>query len=626
MPAIGSTFQSNEPLLHEILDQIHRGQIQLPDFQRGWVWDDAHIRSLIASVSLSYPIGAVMLLEMGGDGVRFKPRLVEGVKLSPPRNPDRLILDGQQRLTSLYLALRSSEPVPTQTEKGQKIQRFYYLDMRKCLDSEADRMEAVVGVPPDRIIRSDFARQIDLDLSAQKREFENDMLPLGLMLDSPRFFEWRSGYQEFNEYAPERTRFLDRFQQEIWQRFQQYKIPVIELLRGTEKEAVCQVFEKVNTGGVTLSVFELVTATFAASDFSLREDWFGDDEKGIEGRIHRLKTEQLKPLWGIDAVSFLTAVTLLATYKRHLTATADSRPPVSCKRRDVLRLALDEYNQYANSVEKGLKNAARFLTREKVFDQSSLPYATQLIPLATICAFLEDRFEQDSVREKLARWYWCGVFGELYGGANETRFAQDLPDVINWIDGGNPPRTVVDSSFSPIRLLTLQTRNSAAYKGLIVRLMQAGSMDFLSGDAIDLTTYFDGAVDIHHIFPRAWCEKNNVPRSRYDCVVNKAPLTSRTNRVIGGRSPRTYLSSLEGNKGVTRERLDDILGSHRIDPVAVRQDDFHGFFRLRAMALLDLIEEATGKPMSGRDSDEVVEAFGGPLKPGLEGSSEPLPG
>ncbi len=254
-------------------------------------------------------------------------------------------------------------------------------------------------------------------------------------------------------------------------------------------------------------------------------------------------------------------------------------------------------------------------TREKVFDTNALPYNTQLIPLAAMCAFLQERFEQDAVKEKLARWYWCGVFGELYGGANETRFAQDLPDVIAWINGGDLPRTVVDCSFSPIRLLTLQTRNSAAYKGLVVRLMQVGSRDFLNGDPIDLTMYFDEAVDIHHIFPKAWCEKSEVPRSRWNSVVNKAPLTSRTNRMIGGRAPSLYLVGLENNKGVTRERLDEMLESHCVDPVPIRSDDFQGFFRARAMSLLDLIEEGTGKPVAGRDAEDVVEAFGGALKP-----------
>ena len=310
MPPIGSTFRTAEPLLHEVLEQIHRGAIQLPDFQRGWVWDDDHIRALIASVSLSYPIGAVMLLETGSDTVRFKPRLVEGAALHDPPHPDRLILDGQQRLTSLYLALQSGKPIPTRTEKGQEIERVYYLDMTHCLDPEADRLDAIVSLPPDRIVRSDFARKVDLDVSTRGREYEHRLFPLALIFDPAGFDEWKEGYQEYFDYARDDIRFLNQFSREIWQRFQQYKVPVIELLRDTEKEAVCQVFEKVNTGGVTLSVFELVTATFAADDFLLRQE-------GSE-REERLYTYDV--LQSIDATAFLTAVTFLTSYRRYFTA------------------------------------------------------------------------------------------------------------------------------------------------------------------------------------------------------------------------------------------------------------------------------------------------------------------
>jgi hypothetical protein len=319
------------------------------------------------------------------------------------------------------------------------------------------------------------------------------------------------------------------------------------------------------------------------------------------------KHAQLK---GVDSDDFLMAVTLLATYRRRL---ADAKTPVSCKRKDVLKLQLDEYKALADPVEKGMVRAAKLLTREKVFDNWTLPYVTQSAPLAAICAVLDTRFEEEPVKRLLCRWYWCGVFGELYGGANETRFANDMQDVLAWIDGGDEPRTVRDASFAPTRLLTLQTRQSAAYKGLMALIMQAGGNDFLSGDPIELTTYFDTSVDIHHIFPRAHCEKQGYDRQRWNSIVNKAPLSARTNRVIGGKAPSEYLRSLEKNHKVAPEDLDRILQTHLIEPSLIRNDDFDAFVQARARRLLDLIEGATGKPIPGRDSDEVVKAFGGPL-------------
>ena len=103
-----STFDSTKRLLPEILSEIEKGNIQLPDFQRGWVWDDQHIRSLLVSIARSFPVGAVMLLETGGEA-RFQVRPIEGVTL-PSGNVDAelLILDGQQRLTTLTQVLVTS--------------------------------------------------------------------------------------------------------------------------------------------------------------------------------------------------------------------------------------------------------------------------------------------------------------------------------------------------------------------------------------------------------------------------------------------------------------------------------------------------------------------------------------
>ena len=182
----------------------------------------------------------------------------------------------------------------------------------------------------------------------------------------------------------------------------------------------------------------------------------------------------------------MTAITLLATYHRNLSG----QGAVSAKRRDVLKLRLDEYRRFAVPIENGLVNAAKLLTRAKIYDTGSLPYQTQLIPWSAICAFLDSAFESDVVKKSLARWYWCGVFGELYGGANEARFANDIQEVLPWLNGGPDPRTIKDSNVAPIRLLTLQSRLSAAYKGLAAQLMQAGSADFISGDAIELNTYY----------------------------------------------------------------------------------------------------------------------------------------
>ena len=121
-----STFDSTKLPLPEILGDITKGKIQLPDFQRGWVWDDDHIRSLLVSIARSFPVGAVMILETGGDA-KFQVRPVENVPFDgTPPAAELLILDGQQRLTTLAQVLSLKSAVKTQNDKGKAIERFYY--------------------------------------------------------------------------------------------------------------------------------------------------------------------------------------------------------------------------------------------------------------------------------------------------------------------------------------------------------------------------------------------------------------------------------------------------------------------------------------------------------------------
>ena len=404
--------------------------------------------------------------------------------------------------------------------------------------------------------------------------------------------EWRQAYNKHWNYAPEKIQLYDRFEREVIKRFEQYQVPVIELKKETPKEAVCLVFERVNTGGVALNVFELLTASFAADDFQLRDDW--------NAREQRLKSQHAV-LHNLQSDDFLQAISLLVTQTRRrdaLTAGvgADKAPGISCKRKDILKLEVADWQAWSGRVEAGFVRAARFLYGQKVFNTRDLPYRTQLVPLAAIFVDLGRDGETEGARQRIARWYWCGVLGELYGGAIESRFARDLPEVVAMVRGeATEPITIQESSFQANRLLTLRTRNSSAYKGLYALLMRDGGRDFRTGEPIEAQTFFDDKVDIHHIFPEKWCKAASIDPGTYNSVINKTALAARTNRQIGGRAPSKYLPAIEKAAGVGAERLDEILHSHCIAPGELRADRFWEFYGTRAEILLRRIEAATGK-------------------------------
>ena len=173
-----SMFDSTKMSLKRLLREIKEGKIQLPDFQRGWIWDDDHIHDLLVSIARSFPIGAVMLLEAGGE-VRFQTRPVEGLENRVPRDqmPANLILDGQQRLTTLTQAISLNKPVRTRTAKGKKIKRNYYFDVQKVVDAPDSLDDAIVAVDENRQLRSDFGRKVDLDLSTTELECQHLHFP-----------------------------------------------------------------------------------------------------------------------------------------------------------------------------------------------------------------------------------------------------------------------------------------------------------------------------------------------------------------------------------------------------------------------------------------------------------------
>ncbi|MCY3786464.1 MAG: DUF262 domain-containing protein [bacterium] len=598
-------FTSNEEPLSDLLRKGASGLLQLPDFQRSWIWDDDHIVSLLASISLSYPIGAVMTLRTGNPEVNFRPRLLEGVELEKDQEPEFMLLDGQQRMTSLLLALHSPMPVPTRDARGKDLLRHYYASIDACINPFADREdEGIVSVPANRKMTTDFGRKVALDLSSREAEIAAGHFPLDIVLDGNETMDWQMAY--LSDGPGESTDRLDkwkRFTEAVIKPFTSYQVPAIELAKSTPKEAVCQVFEKVNTGGVSLTVFELLTATFAIDDFNLRDDW----------KARKESFDEYPVLGQFSATDFLQVVTLLATLEARVDHIAnghegDRAPAVSCKRKDVLRLSLVDYRKWADRASPALLRAVAFLHSEHVFSSRDLPYTTQLVPLSAILAVLGHDAEGHGPNQQLRQWYWCGVFGEMYGGATETRFANDLQDVVAWIrEGAAAPRTIQEAQFQATRLLTLRTRNSAAYKGLYALQMGRGGKDFRTGKPIDVHAYFDNNIDVHHLFPKKWCI-GRVDSGIAESVVNKSAIDALTNKIIGGDPPSRYLAKLEDRYGIDPAELDEIVQSHDVDPLALRQDDFESFFNQRFERLVVQIEKAMGKP-ANRSADNAESPF-----------------
>ena len=572
--------------LGEYLAWTRSGDIQLPDFQRGYKWEDERIRQLLVTVLRGHPMGAVMLLKTGNTQVRFKPRAIEGVALSAGTDARFLLLDGQQRLTSLTQALSGDGVVSTKDSRGKLLDRRYLVHMTTALSDPHRIDEAVVSIPGDGVVRTNFGREVELDLRTQDDQRSQGYFPLHLL-----YGDYMSWILEL-----ENRELGKQFHERFIKPAATYDIPAIVLDEDTDKAAVATVFEKVNIGGLPLNVFELLTAVFAGDadhfartgeDFRLNDDW--RDTQAVWS-AHSV-------LGAVESTDFLQALTMLVTRERNLADASERPPAISAKREDVLKLTLADYLKWRDPLRDAFKWAATFLIDRHVFAQRDIPYPKQLVPLAAIKVVLGQDADLIAVKDRLIRWFWCGVLGELYGGAIDTRFARDIEMVPAWaLDESKPvPRTVQDANFIESRLLSLRTRNAAAYKGLAALVLGHGARDWMEDKALDKPQYVDLAVDIHHVFPQKWCLDNGIDDERRESIVNKTTISARTNRVIGGVAPSSYLGTIESRARIDGARLDELLAGHLIAAEHLRADDFDAYFDARREALCRLVETATGK-------------------------------
>jgi hypothetical protein len=262
-------------------------------------------------------------------------------------------------------------------------------------------------------------------------------------------------------------------------------------------------------------------------------------------------------------------------------------------------MPLNAYQKWADKLISGFIQAESFLRHLSFHNAKFLPYRPQIVPLAAVLALLGERWLEPQVQNKLTRWFWCGVFGELYGSATETRIALDFQQLLRWINDpeATVPATVTAAGFQALRLDTMRSRTSAAYRGLYVLLQQQGAQDlFWKARMIDLDRN-DKNIDIHHIFPRKWCEAHSIPPTRYDSIINKTAISYKANRKIGGSAPSAYLAQLQNDVAVqlSSALMDSIIASHLIAPALLRSDDFDAFYADRRATLLSLVEEAMGK-------------------------------
>lgn len=560
-----SNFETNPKKLKEdLLNLIYIRDMALPDFQRDFVWQPRQTQELIVSLAKSFPAGSLLRIESTDN--MFKPRAFAGAPVLNGHKPKYLVLDGQQRLTSLYQALYGTGDY------------LFFFDLQNLIETQ-DIESSIFYDRKDRAER----RYGTIRDQAQKR-----VLPLSTLFGGEGFHAWLDEIEDFlnQENQPDKLsndeKKAIRFAYENYvSPVVNYEFPVVTLTGNVSLEAVCTIFETLNNTGVRLSVFDLLSARYFAEGYNLRDLW----AQAIENSNH-LEDFAIDPYYILQVIC--------------------SRIFNSVKRSDVLKLNASDVVASWDDAIWSMKQVLEILYHEcGVLTPNWLSYNTILIPAASI--FMKNKNLKGAavgnLRSKFKRWYWCSVFGQSYESNPTSQSILDISQFQVWLEGGIAPLSVSNFKFDSKDLYFTTTKQRAVYRGLMCLVLRNPSLDFHSTQPISAALIEENHIDDHHIFPKGYLQNippQDITLSDYeiDSILNRTLIDKETNIRIGMNAPSVYLKEIRnhlqeqsGEAGV----LERILSSHQLptDPrSSLWSNDFLEFRKERERALASLVENA----------------------------------
>ena len=568
--------------LLSLLDKINTGSMKLPEFQRDFRWDIGDLTELIISMMNGFPAGSLLFWKVGGSEKKLVERIFEEAPNTSTLT-DWLVLDGQQRLTTLY-QLYYKEYV---TLKGNR-KRWFFLDLNEVKKGKLE--ESVL-----HFTENEVKKQRLLEIKAQT---ERGLLPFVIIRDEQSLRNWKSEYAKQSvEHEVEITKFtesilreVDSFDTQFLDRDKpvanllSYEFNYVELPTQLSMEAVATIFEKLNTTGQPLNIFEILTAKFY-KNVNLREKW--KDARNANSQIDRFSKDEKD-----------TSLPIIIL-KAILLKKAMSEPvyeKLECKRKNLLEdLTHLDLSKYWDSAIESFEYSLQTLTDQfGVASREYLPYTTILAPFSVIQAYIEEKISGDKkllALRKLRAWYWTSVLQSRYDSSTDTISKEDVKEVISWINDGTEIPCVRKFDVNGLEFgdLTGSAQNTAITNIQI----ENNSRDFLTGELIATKIKNNPrSVDKHHIYPTKYLERHFGERSKEynmrNSILNIAVIIDDTNRnYIKDDAPSNYI------KGMSRTHSDAFtnIKSHLIPVDNIDGDKFEKFLDERKTILIRKIKE-----------------------------------
>ncbi len=515
-----------------LLDGIDRGQVVLPDFQRDFVWTERDVIALLATVLAGWPIGSLLL--MTGPPSFFRVRGFENAPPATTEVPEFIVLDGQQRLTSLYQAMWG---------RGRNVYALKLEELRE--DRSVDSLEDALTY----YATADWRRRYP-DPEAQ---LAAGLLPVSALRSPADFFAWRDNAMTAT-VETERDRLassLSELYRELLGGLDRYGVPSIVVSRSIPAEAIARIFERVNKTGLKLGAFDLMVARSYTPDFNLREQW----------EIARLSDFPRVGAWlGLDGLPVLHLIAL--------------RNKEDLRESAVLKLRGTEVRDGWHRALVKLDESIAFLVEHcGVLRPDWLPYRNVMLVLAAVS------YERLLSREAdwFKRWFWRTSFSGAYDVASNTRAVKDLRELVDDPTGGRRGLRLVREDV----LESTSRQKASLHRAFLSALAANDARDFLTGAELTAKSLLAGRV------PEIQVVSLFGPRVQDGMVADPAPYKRTLSSVLALAPPTSLLR--EGVGSLIADRPEDILRSQML-PKGLHGESWADVLEFRLQGLRRFLE------------------------------------
>ena len=510
--------------IRKIIDKISSGEIRIPSFQRGFVWDSDAVAFFIDSLYKGYPVGAILLW-------RTREQLVNERDLGHFSLPDPTkdypidyVLDGQQRLTSIFSVFQT-ELTPKDDPNWKDI--YYVIGSNRT--------------PQDNQFLPLAASEVDLE-----KHF-----PINTLFDSVKY---RKATEALNDETKEE---IDKLQET----FKEVTIPN-QLMETDDKSIVAIVFERINRAGIPLNAFQLLTAWSWSADFDLQDKLDDLSEELSDCGFNGLPEDQ-------DL--------LMKCFTGYILGSTSPG--------DLMELTGEQVRGNYEAIKNGLKSAVDFLQHElKLYSLFYVPYPAMIVSLVKFFGTerVAGALYTDKQRKQLIRWFWRSCFSRRYSSGVNSAHQADIASMARLKEDENANISAFKCEISTDFFINnFFNTNTVNTKTFIAMLASNTPKSFISGANVDLssTLKLAGSKEFHHIFPDKYLQRLGREKKDIYSLANFCFLNNADNQKIKDKAPSEYVSLLNA------EAIPDVLRA-AICPEETFSMEYDQFRMIRAEMLL----------------------------------------